>query len=343
MRSMAQRLTGEIAEGRSLRREEAENLMQSLLAGEMNDEEISGLLVALRQKGETVAELVGFARAMHRSAKELFARMPGRPETLVDTCGTGGDGAGTFNVSTAAALVAAGAGAKVAKHGNRSISSRCGSADVLEALGVNLERSTERAPQCLAEAGIAFLYAPVAHAATRRARAARNRVGGTTVFNLLGPLTNPARPTAQVTGVFDAKYLEAMAQALGELGVQRAMVVHSAGGMDEIALEGETYVAEWNGGAVRKYSISARDFGLEEAAPEALRGSHARENAQILRAVLRGKPGAQRDFVVASAAAALWAAGLAEGLLQAARMAERAIDEGAAELALEKLVALTRE
>jgi anthranilate phosphoribosyltransferase len=343
MEQEVERLIKGIGEGRSLTRTEAERVMEMLLRGEMGEEEIGSLLVGLREKGETVDELVGFALAMRMNARDVFAGFAERPLALVDTCGTGGDGAGTFNVSTVAALVAAGAGAKVAKHGNRSISSNCGSADVLEALGVNVEKATERAAECISEAGIAFVYAPAAHGATRRASVARKTVGGSTVFNLLGPLTNPARPTAHVAGVFDARYLEAMAQALGELGTERAMVVHSAGGMDEIALDGETYVAEWNNGAVRRYTISARDFGLEEAGVEKLLGGDAAGNAEIIREVMRGERGARRDFVVAGAAAALYAVGMAEELSGAARMAEEAIDSGAAAKALESLVELTRE
>jgi anthranilate phosphoribosyltransferase len=206
-----ERLITKIGEGRSLTRTEAERVMEMLLRGEMGEEEIGSLLVGLREKGETVDELVGFALAMRRNARDVFAGFAERPLALVDTCGTGGDGAGTFNVSTAAALVAAGAGAKVAKHGNRSISSKCGSADVLEALGINVEKATERVAECISEAGIAFVYAPAAHGATRRAGAARKKVGGRTVFNLLGPLTNPSQPTAHVAGVFDPRYLEVMA------------------------------------------------------------------------------------------------------------------------------------
>ena len=337
------RLITKISEGRSLERVEAEREMEMLLRGEMGEEEIGSLLVGLREKGETVGELVGFALAMRRNARDVFAGFAERPLALVDTCGTGGDRVGTFNVSTAAALVAAGAGAKVAKHGNRSISSKCGSADVMEALGMNVEKATERAAECISEAGIAFVYAPAAHAATRRASGARKKVGGRTVFNLLGPLTNPADPTAHVAGVFDAYYLEVMAQALGELGAERAIVVHSAGGMDEIALEGETFVAEWKDGAVRRYTISARDFGLEEAGAEELLGGDAAGNAEIIRGVMRGERGARRDFVVAGAAAALCAVGMAEGFFKAARMAEEAIDSGAAAQALKRLVALTRE
>jgi anthranilate phosphoribosyltransferase len=333
---------GKILRGDSLARGEAEELMELLLTGRLTDAEIAGLLSALRAKGETAEELVGFARAMRRHARDVLGgeRLAG---PVVDTCGTGGDASGTFNVSTAAAIVAAGAGARVAKHGNRSISSRSGSADVLEALGVNVELATERAGECLRIAGLAFLFAPAVHRATRHAMAARRQLGGQTVFNLLGPLTNPAGATAQVAGVYEHGLLEMMAEALGRLGIERALVVHSAEGWDEISPAGETDVAELHSGRVRRYRIAPEDFGLERSAAAELAGGDAAENANIIRGVLAGERGARRNFVVLAAAAALVAAELAGNFREGARQAEAAIDSGRARQALEQLIALTRE
>ena len=241
-----------IATGEDLSRTEAESAMEQILAGRANDAEIAALLGALRNKGESLNELVGFATAMRRHATPIFP--PGHSladEALVDTCGTGGDVSGTFNISTAAAFVVAGAGVRVAKHGNRSISSRCGSADVLEQLGVRIDLPPERIARAIEEVGIGFLFAPAVHASTRHAMAARRELKTRTIFNLLGPLTNPSGASAQVVGVYDAGVTELMAQALGELGVRRAFVVHGADGLDEISISGETRVAELRNGIVR--------------------------------------------------------------------------------------------
>src|SRR5271170_51271 len=251
-----------IVAGEDLSRVEAEAAMEQILTGGASEAHIAGLLTALRMKGETVDELVGFATAMRRHAAPIFSGSHSLAiEPLVDTCGTGGDASGTFNVSTAAAFVVAGAGVRVAKHGNRSISSRCGSADVLEELGVRIDLAPERIARAIEDIGIGFLFAPAMHAATRHAMAARRELKMRTVFNLLGPLTNPAGATEQVVGVYDASLTELLAQALGELGVKRAFVVHGADGLDEISIAGETTIAELRDGLVRSYTVTPEDFG----------------------------------------------------------------------------------
>ncbi len=326
-----------------LTRREAEAAMEELLSGRATDAKIIALLAALRAKGETVDELVGFAVAMRRHAQPIFNSGRAPQGMLVDTCGTGGDAKGTFNISTTAAFVAAGAGVRVAKHGNRSFSSHCGSADVLEALGVNLGVPPGRVGAAIEQVGIAFLFAPAVHTAMKHAAAARRQLGGRTVFNLLGPLTNPAGALAQVMGVFAAELTEPLASALAILGVERAFVVHGADGLDEISLSGETHVAEVEHGAVRSYRVAPEDFGLKRAPLEALRGGDAPENARIIRLVLEGEAGPRRDIVLANAAAALVAAGLAEDFREGARVAARAIDSGAALRKLDALIAFTRE
>ena len=262
-----------------LSRAQAEAAMEEILAGRATDAQIAALLTGLRMKGETVDELVGFATAMRRHATPIFrAHSHIAEEALVDTCGTGGDACGTFNVSTAAAFVVAGVGVRVAKHGNRSISSRCGSADVLEQLGVRIDLPPERVAAAIEEIGIGFLFAPAVHAATRHAMTARRELKMRTVFNLLGPLTNPAGASAQVVGVYDESYTELLARALGELGVRRAFVVHGADGLDEISISGETYVAELRDGIVRSFTVTPEDFGL--APRTAGRNSRRRRSAK---------------------------------------------------------------
>ncbi len=324
-----------LLECRSLSTAQAQAVMEEILQGRLSDAQIAALLVALRLKGETVDELVGFAQAMRRhaslQAEDLVA--DGRP--VVDTCGTGGDGRGTFNISTAAAFVLAGAGLRVAKHGNRSISSRCGSADVLEALGVPLEQATRRARETLEQAGVAFLYAPEVHPAMRHAMRARRELGVRTVFNLLGPLTNPAGATVQIVGVFSARYVELLAQALLRLGVQRAFVVHGAEGLDEISVSGETVFAEVCDGRVASGQFLPEQFGLRRWPSGALAGGDAQHNAALLRRVLAGEPGALRDAVLANAAAAFVAAGMAADVAAGAVLAAQVIDSGAAAKALE--------
>jgi anthranilate phosphoribosyltransferase len=332
-------LTEKAEAGNHLSRQEAETAMEEILSGRAGEDSIVALLAALRTKGETVEELVGFARAMRRHATPIFSDASRPDELLVDTCGTGGDASGTFNISTTAAFVAAGAGARVAKHGNRSISSKCGSADVLEALGISLDVSPERVGAAINEIGIGFLFAPALHTAMRHAMPARRRLGRT-VFNLLGPLTNPAGARAQVAGVFSAEVVEKVANVLAELGVERAFVVHG-GGLDEISLAGETKVGEVRGGTVRVYEVTPEDFGLDRAPISAISGGDAAHNAELLRAILAGEPGPRRDIVIANAAAALVAAGRAADFLEGARLAAESIDSGAAPKKLDALVAFT--
>jgi anthranilate phosphoribosyltransferase len=326
--------------GTHLSRQEAESAMEEILSGRAGEDSIVALLSALRTKGETIEELVGFARAMRHHATPIFTDTSHTNELLVDTCGTGGDASGTFNISTTAAFVAAGAGVRVAKHGNRSISSKCGSADVLEALGISLDVTPERVGAAINEIGIGFLFAPALHTAMRHAMPARRRLGRT-AFNLLGPLTNPAGARAQIAGVFSADVVEKVASVLAELGVERAFVVHGAGGLDEISLAGETKVGEVRGGVVRVYEITPEDFGLGRAPISAISGGDAAHNAALIRAILTGESGPRRDIAIANAAAALVAAGRAVDFLDGARVAAESIDSGAALKKLDALIAFS--
>lgn len=333
-----------VVAGEDLTRGDADAAMTQILAGRVSDVQIAGFLTALRAKGETVDELVGFATAMRRHAVSIYP--PGhKPFTrlLVDTCGTGGDARGTFNVSTTAAFVVAGAGVHVAKHGNRSISSQCGSADVLEALGVNINLPPERVGEAIESVGIGFLFAPALHTAMKHAIKARSELRLRTAFNLLGPLTNPAGASAQVLGVYDAAATELLARALAELGSSRAFVVHGADGLDEISLSGETQVAELRDGQVTSYTIVPEDFGLRRAPLEAIAGGDAKTNAKILRRVLKGELTPHREIVQANAAAALVAAGRATDFLDGVRIAAQSIDSGAAQAKLEALIAFAKE
>ncbi|MGA8768150.1 MAG: anthranilate phosphoribosyltransferase [Candidatus Acidiferrales bacterium] len=345
---MIQQALEKISAGASLSRSEAEAAAEQILAGNATDAQIAALLTALRTKGETLDELVGFATAMRRHATPIFpAGHSKAEEALVDTCGTGGDASGTFNVSTAAAFVVAGAGVRVAKHGNRSISSRCGSADVLEELGARIDLPAERVAQSIEEVGIGFLFAPAVHAATRHAMAARRELKTRSIFNLLGPLTNPAGASAQVVGVYSASVTELMARALGELGVRRAFVVHGADGLDEISISGETQIAELRDGTVRSYTVTPEDFGLRRAPLDAIRGGDAKQNAEIIRKILGRSMlyrdhGPHREIVLANAAAALVAAGRATDFLDGARLAAKSIDTGAAREKLEAFVAFSQ-
>jgi anthranilate phosphoribosyltransferase len=331
-----------------LSRVEAEAAMEEILSGLANDAQIAALLTALRMKGETVDELVGFATAMRRHATPIFpGTLPLAIESLVDTCGTGGDASGTFNVSTAAAFVVSGAGVHVAKHGNRSISSRCGSADVLEHLGVRIDLPPERVAKSIEEVGIGFLFAPAIHLATKYAMPARRSLRMRTVFNLLGPLTNPAGASAQVVGVYEPGLTELMARALGELRVRRAFVVHGADHLDEISIAGITYIAELRDSLVRSYTVAPEDFGLRRAPLEAIRGGDAAQNAKIIHRILGRQPasrdhGPHRDIVLANAAAALVASGRAADLLDGVRLAAHSIDSGAARAKLAALIAFSQ-
>jgi anthranilate phosphoribosyltransferase len=337
---MMHSLIKKVEAGSDLSRQEAELAMEEILSGRSSEDTIVSFLTVLRAKGEAVEELVGFARAMRRHATPIFADGSRPEELLVDTCGTGGDSSGTFNISTAAAFVAAGAGVRVAKHGNRSISSKCGSADVLEALGISLDGPPERAGAAIREIGIGFLYAPALHTAMRHAMPARRRLGRT-AFNLLGPLTNPAGARAQIAGVFSDTVVEKVALALSELGVERAFVVHGAGGLDEISLSGETTVGDVHHDVVRMYQVTPEDFGLERAPLDAISGGDAAQNADIIRAILSGEAGPRRDIVVANAAAAIVAAGRAADFLEGAQLAAASINSGEARRKLDALIAYT--
>ncbi len=341
----------------SLDRAEARAVMAEVLEGKCSDAQIAALLIALRMKGETVEEIVGFAEAIRAAAAPLPIRGTealavsgtGRDalveeslfESLIDTSGTGGDASGTFNISTATALVTAGAGVRVAKHGNRSISSKCGSADVVEALGVNIQLSPERAAQCLREVGICFLYAPNLHPAMKQVQAVRRELRMRTMFNLLGPLTNPARASGQVVGVYSLDLVEKLAEALSMLGLHRALVVHGLDGLDEITITGPTRVAEARQGSVRSYEVEPEEFGMARAALREISGGDATENAAIIRAILGGEKSPRRDVVLLNAAAALVAAGRADRIADAVPLAAQSIDSGAAVGKLEALARFT--
>lgn len=332
----------------SLSRDEARAVMSEVLTGKCTDAQIAALLVGLHMKGETVEEIVGFAEAIRAAATPLTVAgnstidVSGTErDALVDTCGTGGDASGTFNISTATALVAAGAGVRVAKHGNRSVTSKCGSADVMEALGVNISLPTSRVAQCLQEVGIAFLFAPLMHSAMKYVQPARRELRLRTVFNLLGPLTNPAGASAQVVGVYSDELVEKLAEALSMLGLRRAIVVHGEDGLDEITISGSTRVAEVRDGQVHTYEVTPEEFGLQRSPIQEIAGGDAAENARIIREVLAGKKSACRDVVLLNAAATLVAAGKANHLRDALPMAAVSIDSGAAAAKLEALAAFT--
>ena len=333
---------------KDLSRHEAEEAMEDVLSGRATNAQIVNLLRGLRDKPETLDEIVGFANSMRRHATPIFPSNHRIADTaLVDTCGTGGDGSGTFNISTVAAFVVAGAGVRVAKHGNRSISSRCGSADVLERLGARIDLPPDSVARCIESAGIGFIFAPAVHAATRYAVAARRELKTRTIFNLLGPLTNPARASAQVVGVYDKRVIELMARALGELGVRRAFVVRGDDGLDEISISGITHVAELRDGRVRSFTVTPADFGLRGAPVQEIRGGDARQNAGIVhkilgRSMLYRDHGPHREIVLANAAAALVAAGRAENFLEGVRIAAHSIDSGAARERLDAFIAFSQ-
>jgi anthranilate phosphoribosyltransferase len=339
--------------GQSLARAEAREVMAEVLSGGCTDAQIAGLLIALRIKSESVEEIVGFAEAIRAAAAPLPIDRPtagaalvvsgtGRDalseSALVDTSGTGGDASGTFNISTATAFVTAGAGVRVAKHGNRSISSKCGSADVIEALGIDIQLSPERSAQCLREVGLCFLYAPNLHPAMKQVQGVRRELRMRTMFNLLGPLTNPAGASGQVVGVYSLDLVEKLAEALSMLGLHRALVVHGLDGLDEITITGKTRIAEAREGSVRSYEVEPEEFGLTRATLQEISGGDAAENAEIIRAVLQGERSPRRDVVLLNSAAALVAAGRADHVAEAVPLAAKSIDSGAAAKKLEGLV-----
>ncbi len=332
----------------SLSREEARAVMTEVFSGGASDAQIAALLVALHMKGETVEEIVGCAEAIRAAAEPLPT-----PETatlsvsgtgrdaLVDTCGTGGDASGTFNISTATAFVVAGTGVRVAKHGNRSLSSRCGSADVMEALGVKISLPTAVLASCLEDVGMVFLFAPSMHSAMKYVQPARRELRLRTIFNLLGPLTNPAHASAQVVGVYSVDLVEKLAEALSMLGLHRALVVHGLDGLDEITITGPTRVAEVREGNLRTYEVSPEEFGMKRARLEDISGGDADTNAAIIRDILAGTQSPRRDVVLLNAAAALVAAGKADHLGNALPLAAQSIDSGAAAAKLHALVQFT--
>ena len=312
--------------------------MRAIMNGEATPAQIGGLLVALRMKGETVVEIAAAAQVM----REFALPVDVAPDRLVDTCGTGGDGAGLFNVSTAAAFVVAAAGGRVAKHGNRSVSSSSGSADVLEALGVRIELSPPAIARCIEEVGFGFMFAPAHHRATRHALGPRREIGIRTLFNLLGPLTNPARPLSQVVGVYDAALVEPMAQVLGRLGSRHVLVVHADDGLDEISLGAATQVAELRDGAVRCYRIEPEQFGFARVASERLAVADVAASVGLLKAALAGTPGPARDIVALNAGAALYVAGLADSLAGGVQRAGEVLASGAALHRVGALAALSQ-
>jgi anthranilate phosphoribosyltransferase len=338
-----------LVERRDLSRLEAAAAMEAIMSGGATHAQVAAFLTALRMKGETVDELTGLAEVMRlkvarvRTRSEVEAALTGTDrEMLIDTCGTGGDATGTFNISTATAFVVAGTGLKVAKHGNRSASSLCGSADVVETLGINLELPPARVAQCVDEVGIGFLYAPLLHTAMKHVMPARREIGIRTVFNLLGPLTNPAGANAQVIGVSARNLVEPLARVLAELGTVRAFVVHGADGLDEISTTGESWVAEVREGLVRTAAVRPEDFGVARASITDLRGGDRGENAEIICRILAGDPGPKRDIVVVNSAAAVVAGGRARDFKEGAQLAVQSIDTGAARQKLEGLVELSQ-
>jgi len=326
-----------LIEKRDLSRDEMLSVMQQIMGGELTPVQIAGILIALRCKGETVTEIAAAAQVM----RELATKVPlGVDEHLVDTCGTGGDGAHTFNISTASAIVAAAAGAKVAKHGGRSVSSTCGSADVLEALGVNVNLTPDQVAQCVREIGVGFMFAPNHHSAMRFAAPVRRELGVRTLFNLLGPMTNPAGAQNQVMGVFHRDLVGKLAQVLKELGSRHVLVVHAADGLDEISLAGDTFVAELKDGAIREYTLNPAQFGMQPSTSEGL-AVHNIDEAKAMFATALGQPGPARDIVALNAGAAIYVAGLAVSLVDGVEKACATIASGAAKAKLAQLVAFT--
>jgi anthranilate phosphoribosyltransferase len=329
--------------GVDLSEQEAAGAVEQILSGEADAAVIAGLLTALRAKGETVDEIVGFARSMRAHAAPVICSRV-KPDDMVDTCGTGGDGADTFNISTVSAFVVAGAGVPVAKHGNRSISSRCGSADVLEAAGATIQLTPEQAAAAIDETGVGFLFAPLIHPTMKYVQPIRRALKMRTIFNLLGPLTNPAGAGAQVVGVFGAELVRPVAEALSRLGVARAFVVHGEDGLDEISTTAPTRIAEVRGSEITERVVTAReDFGLPQAAASELAGGEKEECALILQRILGGQHGARRDIVLANAAAALVAAGKATDFTSGVALASQSIDSGAARERLQNFVKFTSQ
>jgi anthranilate phosphoribosyltransferase len=331
-------LLAQVADGNALSAGDAEAAFDIIMSGEATEAQIGAFLMALRVRGETVDEITGAVRTMR--AKALPAKAPAN---AIDVVGTGGDGSGTYNISTAAAIVVAGCGVPVAKHGNRALSSKSGAADVLGALGVNIDADMALVERAIAEAGIGFLMAPRHHAAMKYVGPARVQMGVRTIFNILGPLSNPAGVTRQFTGVFSIDWIEPMAEVLKNLGCEAAWVVHGADGLDELTTTGPSHVAELMDGSISTFDVSPEDAGLPTAQPEDLKGGDAEYNAEALNAVMDGVPGPYRDIVVYNAAGALIVAGKTDDLKSGAALAAAAIDDGKAKAALEQWIAITNE
>ena len=323
-----------VIDGQDLSEKEAGSIMRMILRGKATPSQIASLITALRMKGEKVCEITGFAKAMRQESVKV--RLRGKK--VVDTCGTGGDRSNTFNISTAAAFVTAGADIIVAKHGNRSVSSSCGSADVLQALGINIMLGKEAVEECLRKVGIAFLFAPIFHGAMKHALPPRKEIGIRTVFNILGPLTNPAGAKAQILGVYDRNLLEKLANVLLNLGSKRALVVHSSDGLDEISLK-QTTIAEVKNGKVSTYTLTPGDYGFRKSSLQQLSGGTIKQNARVLQTILKGEKGPRRDVVILNAAAAIIAGGYAKNFKEGVRIAANSIDSGKA---LEKLELLRK-
>jgi anthranilate phosphoribosyltransferase len=341
-----------VVDGMDLGEEEMVEAMDVIMSGQATPAQIGAFITALRLKGETIEEITGAARVMRDKATRIgvdnsLVSMDRDDinldlETIVDTCGTGGDGTNTFNVSTTTAFVVAGCGLRVAKHGNRSVSSLCGSADVIETLGVNLDVPPKVVEECLSRVGIGFLFAPALHGAMKYAIGPRKEIGIRSIFNILGPLTNPAGANVQVLGVYDKQLTPVLAEVLNRLGSRSAFVVHGEDSLDEISITGRTFISELKNGQVSSYTIKPEDFGLPRAAISDIKGGNAKENGQIVLEVLRGDPGARRDIVLLNAAAALVAAGQATDFREGIKQAAEAIDSGQAMKKLEALKEITR-
>ena len=333
-----QQAIARVIERRDLSAGEMGTVMRAIMTGGATPAQIGGFLIGLRMKGETVAEIAAAAGVM----RELAARVEVRGEHLVDTCGTGGDASGSFNISTAAAFVTAAAGARVAKHGNRSISSKSGSADVLEAAGVRLDLSPKQVARCIEEVGVGFMFAPAHHSAMKHAIGPRREMGVRTLFNVLGPLTNPAGAPNQVLGVFSAELLEPLANVLQRLGSEHVLVVHAKDGLDEISIGAQSEVAELKDGIVRRFSVQPEDFGLRRTPITELRVDGAEQSLAMIRSVLEDHPGPARDIVCLNAGAAIYAAGLATSLAEGVAKADAAIAGGEARNRLDQLVILSQ-
>ena len=331
---MIQEAIGKLVEGRHLSADEAEKVMDLIMTGEATQAQIGAYLVALRMAGETPEEIAGSVRSMRAKATWVKTKHP----FVIDVVGTGGDGTHTFNISTSAALVVAAAGQPVAKHGNRAVSSKSGAADVLKALGVNIEASPEKVGECIDEAGVGFMFAPMLHGAMKHAIGPRRELAMRSIFNVMGPLTNPARAQSQLVGVYAPELTELVADVLRQVGCQKALVVHGSDGMDELTLTGPSRVSEWDGSEIRTYDVTPEEAGLERADADALKGGEPPENAEITRAILAGEKGPKRDIVLLNAAAALIAANKVENLREGVGQAASAIDSGKAAGVLAHLV-----